>query len=129
MRVITRRGAVSLVLLSLLACGKASTYALEEETARQFALALQAGDTTKMRELSMPIAGSKMATAMGEIPRAYTDFGTDLRVVRRGNPHSLEFFVASRKLTACDGGVRIVLGPGKRPLVVAFSPRPDPCAP
>jgi hypothetical protein len=58
---------------------------IQEETARRFALALQAGDTVKMRQLSLPISGSKMATAFAEVPRASTDFGQERR---RALPHS-----------------------------------------
>jgi hypothetical protein len=101
----------SCTLLFLCACHQ-TAYSAQEETARRFALALQAGDTVKMRQLSLPIAGSKMATAFAEVPRASTDFGSDPVVVRRGNPKAPDFFIASRKLSACHGGVLIVVSPG-----------------
>jgi hypothetical protein len=115
----------ALLLAPLSACHHQSVYASEEQTARQFALALQAGDTVTMRRLSLPVAGAKMATAFGEIPRAYTDFGPAPLVVRRGNPQSVDFFVSSRKLTACQGGVLIAVSQGHNPRVTAFAPAPD----
>ena len=114
-----------LLLAPLSACQHPSVYALQEQTARQFALALQAGDTVVMRRLSLPVAGAKRATALGEIPRAYTDFGPTPLVVRRGNPQSVDFFVSSRKLTACRGGVLIAVSQGPNPRVAAFAPNPD----
>ena len=114
-----------LLLAPLCACRRPSVYDSEEQTARQFALALQAGDTVAMRRLSLPVAGAKMATAFGEIPRAYTDFGPAPLVVRRGNPQSVDFFVSSRKLTACHGGVLISVSLGHEPRVTAFAPNPD----
>jgi hypothetical protein len=114
-----------LLLAPLCACQHQSVYDLEEQTARQFALALQAGDTVTMRRLSLPFAGAKMTTAFGEIPRAYTDFGPAPLVVRRGNPQSVDFFVSSRTLTACHGGVLIAISQGHEPRVAAFAPNPD----
>jgi hypothetical protein len=87
---------------------------------------VQAGDSVKMRELSMPLAGAKMAAALGELPRAYTDFGDNLTVVRRGNPGTPDFFVASRRLSACHGGIMISVSPDKKhPQVATFGPAPD----
>jgi hypothetical protein len=103
--------AVSCTVLFLWACHR-TPYSVQEDTARRFALALQAGDTVKMRQLSLPIAGSRMATAFAEVPREFTDFGSNPLVVRRGNPKSPDFFIASRKLSACHGGVLIVVSPG-----------------
>ena len=124
-----RVATLPLLLLSLGACQRGDTYTAEEETARQFALALESQDTVKMRELSLPIAGSKMAAALSELPRAYTDFGADPRVIRRGNPQSLNFFAPSRKLTACGGGTAIALALStqpRQPRVASFRPAPDP---
>jgi hypothetical protein len=117
---------ISLLLLApLCACQHPSVYASQEQTAREFALALQAGDTVTMRRLSLPVAGAKMAAAFGEIPRAYTDFGPAPAVVRRGNPQSSDFFVSSRKLAACNGGVLIAVSQGQQPRVAAFALNPD----
>jgi hypothetical protein len=111
----------SCALLFLCACHQ-TAYSAQEATARRFALALQAGDTVKMRQLSLPIAGSRMATAFAEVPRASTDFGSDPVVVRRGNPKAPDFFIASRKLSACHGGVLIVVSPGTTPRVATLRP-------
>jgi hypothetical protein len=87
---------------------------------------VQAGDSVKMRELSMPLAGAKMAAALGDLPRAYADFGDNLRVVRRGNPGTPDFYVASRRLAACHGGIVILVSPDKKhPRVATFRPAPD----
>jgi len=121
---VTRRLAACLVsytLLFLCACQR-TAYSAQEETARRFALALQAGDTVTMRQLSLPIAGSKMATAFAEVPRASTDFGSDPLIVRRGNPKSPDFFIASRKLSACHGGILVVVAPGTTPRVATLRP-------
>lgn len=79
----------SVIFVCLLACSGENQYDVQARTASLFARALYQRDTVRMRQLSTPIAGARMALALGEIPRMYTDFGEGIpAVVRLGNPKS-----------------------------------------
>ncbi len=102
------------MLVCAMACTRGNRYDEEARVASSFARAVAQHDTVGMRELSTPVAGSRMAMALREIPPMYTDFGGDSpTVVRQGSPQSTNFFVASRSLRACHGGLLISVTPGE----------------
>jgi hypothetical protein len=116
----------ALVLICAIACSRENHYDEQAHTARLFARALAQRDTVKMRELSTPVAGSRMAMVLGEIPPIYMDFGGDSpTVVREGNPYSTNFLVPSRALRSCHGGLLISVSPGEQSRVSWIRLEPD----
>lgn len=121
-----QRLAGALVLVCATACARENRYDQEARTAARFARAMVQHDTVTMRELSTPIAGSRMAVVLREIPPTYIDFGRGSpSVIRVGNPRSTDFFVASRSLRSCHGGLLISVTPGGPPRVSWLKLEPE----
>jgi hypothetical protein len=113
---IWRRLCAAIMLIWVIACSRENRYDEQARTGNLFARALARHDTVEMRALSTPIAGSRMAVVLREIPPEYMDFsGGSPTVVREGNPSSTDFFVASRALRSCHGGLLISITPGDAP--------------
>jgi hypothetical protein len=104
------------------ACFGSPDFGNARATAVDFAKALQAGDTGRMRTLSIGIDEAELADFSSRVPAAYTAFADPERslvTVEGGGIYGsgpvFVFRVPSTRLTACSGGVELsVLRLGRR---------------